>query len=129
MPGTLVLIALYGPRTSAGASGFGSKVSSWLGPPTRNRKMQFRSFESFFTAPWAFRAKNSGMLRPRNASDPACRKSRRVSPSQKWTAFSASTRIMDGLRQLIVTAVDTLPQTGDYITCPIYREVLGAGCD
>ena len=43
MPGTLVSIGLNGPRISAGASGFMSQVSSWLGPPTRNSMMQFMS--------------------------------------------------------------------------------------
>ena len=33
-----MLIVLNGERTSAGASGLGSKVSSWLGPPTRNEQ-------------------------------------------------------------------------------------------
>jgi hypothetical protein len=34
-PGTLVRIDFIPPRTSAEASGFGSNVSSWLGPPKR----------------------------------------------------------------------------------------------
>jgi len=33
MPVAFVLIALKLPRISRGASGFGSKVSIWLGPP------------------------------------------------------------------------------------------------
>src|SRR5689334_13096328 len=32
-PGTLVPIVPNGPRTSAGASGLGSHMSMWLGPP------------------------------------------------------------------------------------------------
>ena len=36
-------IALNGPRTSSGAFGFGSQVSIWLGPPTRNSMMQLTS--------------------------------------------------------------------------------------
>jgi hypothetical protein len=32
-PGVLVAIVPKLPRISAGASGFGSQVSSWLGPP------------------------------------------------------------------------------------------------
>ena len=35
MPGTSVAIGSNGPRTSAGASGFMSKVSIWLGPPVK----------------------------------------------------------------------------------------------
>ena len=33
-PGTAVWIDVSGPRTSRGASGLGSKVSRWLGPPS-----------------------------------------------------------------------------------------------
>src|SRR5205807_7440675 len=38
----------------------------------------------------AFRLRRSPTLNPRKASEPACRKSRRVIPSQKWTGLSAS---------------------------------------
>ena len=62
MPGTLVLMGLYGPRISTGALGFMSQVSSCDGPPTRNSMMQFVSFFRS-TAPSAFRANRS--LRPR----------------------------------------------------------------
>src|SRR5213594_1870158 len=73
----------------AGASGFKSQVSSWLGPPTSINWMQLMSL-SGFTAPIALSPRNSGNVRPRKPSDPACRKSRRVTPSQKWTRLSAS---------------------------------------
>ena len=43
MPGALVLIGLNGPRISAGASGFMSKVSSWLGAPRLKIMMTERS--------------------------------------------------------------------------------------
>ena len=39
MPGTLVLIGLNSPRIFEGASGFGSQMSMWLGPPCRKMKM------------------------------------------------------------------------------------------
>src|SRR5439155_19171316 len=74
---------------SAGALGFMSQVSIWLGPPTSIRKMQLVSFFGS-TAPKDFSAKKSGRVRPRKASEPACRKSRRVKPSQKWQGLSAS---------------------------------------
>jgi hypothetical protein len=38
-----VLIGWNGPRISAGAVGFMSQVSSWLGPPSRNSMMQLTS--------------------------------------------------------------------------------------
>ncbi len=82
IPETLVLMGLYGPRMEAGASGFMSQVSSWLGPPTSINWMQFTSLPAC-TAPAALRRRKSGIVRPRKPSDPACRKSRRVTPSQK----------------------------------------------
>ncbi len=39
MPGTDVSIGLNSPRTSAGASGLGSNVSMWLGPPAIQSRM------------------------------------------------------------------------------------------
>src|SRR5215472_17131688 len=91
MPGTFVLIGLYGPRISAGALGFMSQVSSCEGPPTRNSMMQFVSFCAS-TAPSAFSPRNWVRPRPRNESEPACRKSRRRRPSQNSTGLSASRR-------------------------------------
>src|SRR5437867_4281135 len=43
IPVTFVAVGLNGPRTVAGAAGFMSQVSSWLGPPTRNSAMRFTS--------------------------------------------------------------------------------------
>src|SRR5207248_8111737 len=43
-PGNRVAIVPYGPRTSLGASGFGSHMSRWLGPPESQMRMtDFRS--------------------------------------------------------------------------------------
>src|SRR5262249_60609372 len=41
-PGTLVGIVPNGPRTSAGASGLGSHVSMWLGPPDSQNRITDR---------------------------------------------------------------------------------------
>ena len=38
-PGTAVGMGLNSPRNSAGASGLGSQVSCWAGPPHMNRTM------------------------------------------------------------------------------------------
>src|SRR5213596_3522988 len=54
-----------------------------------NSMMQFMSLLGS-TAPKAFKLIRSLTLRPRKASEPACRKSRRVIPSQKCTGLSAS---------------------------------------
>src|SRR5439155_2327446 len=70
-----------------------SHVSSWLGAPTRNSMMTLTSLSSS-TAPYALSRNRSESVRPRTPIVPACRKSRRVSPSQKCTQRSASNRIM-----------------------------------
>src|SRR3954467_14342156 len=45
-------------------------------------------------APDAFSAKKSESESPSRPSAPACRKSRRFRPSQKWTGFAASSWII-----------------------------------
>ena len=50
MPGTLVLMGLYGPRISMGAFGFMSQVSSCEGPPTSISMMQLMSDLSLSTS-------------------------------------------------------------------------------
>src|SRR5579885_497890 len=90
IPATLVWIGRKGPRTSAGALGFGSQVSICEGPPTRNNMIQLTSLSG--AAPAAFRAARAGRVSPRPATAPAWRKSRRVRPSQKETERGASSR-------------------------------------
>src|SRR5262249_1487227 len=100
IPGTLVEMALKGPRTSSGALGLGSQVSMWLGPPTRSSMMQLTSLScpglgaAGVAEAAALRAKKSGNARPRAERAPAWRKSRRVRPSQKETERLASRRNM-----------------------------------
>src|SRR3954464_4497242 len=43
-PGRVVGTVPNSPRTSAGASGLGAKVSWWLGPPCIHRRMQLTDF-------------------------------------------------------------------------------------
>src|SRR5262245_1256189 len=105
MADALVAIGWNGPRTSAGAFGLGSNVSMCDGPPTRNNMMQLTS-ESFFGEPEALAPgvsaarRKPGSVSPRGTSAPACKKSRRVRPSQKRTPRRASSRIMAGLPKL-----------------------------
>src|SRR5579862_6444200 len=72
-PGTVVGMALKLPRTSDGASGLGSKVSSWLAPPFWKNTMHE-------TSGCVLARSNRGRSKPPNASVPALRKSRRVEP-------------------------------------------------
>src|SRR5438105_1410439 len=51
IPGTLVLIGLNSPRTSAGASGFMSQRSMWLGAPQLKIRMTDFAFARPETAP------------------------------------------------------------------------------
>src|SRR5579862_6541154 len=72
MPGTDVEIDLKLPRTSLGASGLGSNVSSWLAPPFWNNTIQETSLRlvSF--------ASSRGRSIPANARPPILRKLRRL---------------------------------------------------
>src|SRR5579862_5893991 len=84
MSGEAVRIAWNGPRISAGASGFGSKRSSWLGAPRLKIRMQFRSSLGLEVSCARSRP---GRLSPRAPSAPTWRKSRRDTPSsQRWQA-------------------------------------------
>jgi len=83
-PGTLVEIGWNSPRTSAGAAGFISNVSRWLGPPSQNIRMQERSEalrRPVDAAPCARGARNRPpRSNPKGARLPACSRLRRVKP-------------------------------------------------
>src|SRR5712692_2270002 len=89
MPGTLVLIGLNSPRMLAGASGLGSQMSMWLGPPCRNSMItDFAApkglplLSALDSAAEAFHDRNSGRLRPMSVAPPTRNNSRREYPSQ-----------------------------------------------
>src|SRR5688572_23775769 len=82
MSGLLVRIGLNGPRISRGASGFISQVSNWLGAPRLKIMMAALSDPPFFTAPKDCKAAYLDIVRPMAPRVPACKKSRRVIPSQ-----------------------------------------------
>ena len=60
-PGTLVAIGLNSPRIAAGASGFMSHMSSWLGPPLRKTRMHASAFG---VGPKPVRRASSALSRP-----------------------------------------------------------------
>ncbi len=65
-PGQRVAMEPNGPRTSEGASGFGSHVSSWLGPPTNSSRITDRSAGTSSEDPRAKAgAKDPSQPRPR----------------------------------------------------------------
>src|SRR5689334_12550457 len=81
-PGTLVAIGANGPRTSAGASGLGSKVECCAGPPFRKSTMHDLAFPN--EPPWtADLARAVGKFKdaPNAPRPPIRRTSRRVMPS------------------------------------------------
>ncbi len=59
-----------GPLTSAGASGFGSQVSIWLGPPTSKSKMTDRSDVDVATVDGADGVQAQTQRSQADASDP-----------------------------------------------------------
>ena len=83
-PETFDLTGLNSPRMFDGASGFGSQMSMWLGPPWRNSRMidfaapnPFPLFSTLLAAE-AFHWRNSGRFRPMMVAPPTRRSSRRV---------------------------------------------------
>src|SRR5271170_1956308 len=90
VPGILVLIGLNSPRILRGASGLGSQISMWLGPPCRKTMItdfalpKPREPSSLLLAPFAApcQARNCARFKPKRPIEPARRSSRRVGPSQ-----------------------------------------------
>src|ERR1700732_1907668 len=92
MPETLVLIGLNSPRTLDGASGLGSQMSMWLGPPCRKSMMTDLAApkallvdSTLAGAAEACQERNSGRFSPSNPAPPTRSNSRRDQPSQVRT--------------------------------------------
>src|SRR5436305_14266609 len=85
IPGTLVGIAPNSPRYSIGASGFGSQVSCWLGPPLIQRIITDRSREIAFPLPAAAASalNRSASDSPASPSTPILRNERRSIASSR----------------------------------------------
>src|SRR6266545_5731967 len=79
-PGVREGMGRNGPRRCCGASGLRSKVSSWLGPPKRKRKITLFALPPR-PAPASSAARTFGSESPRSPAPPACNTSRRESPS------------------------------------------------
>src|SRR6185437_7332864 len=80
IPGTLLGLTPNSPRYSTGASGLGSHMSMWLGPPRIHRMMTDFSREApGAAAPWAFIRSRSASDSPAPPSMPICKKLRRFS--------------------------------------------------
>src|ERR1043166_1845930 len=95
MPGTTVLIGLNSPRTFDGASGLGSQISMWLGPPWRKTKITllarpqplFNFGSAGADSARACRRRISARLMPSIPAPPTRRNSRRLKPSQVLPGF------------------------------------------
>src|SRR5882672_2677893 len=70
MPGTAVGMSRKAPRISAGACGFGSQVSCWLGPPRIQRMITDFARDAGFVS-WASRRRRSDIASPVAPSMPA----------------------------------------------------------
>src|SRR5437868_1375714 len=83
MPGTLVGIVPNSPRNSAGASGLGSHMSMWLGPPRIHSRMTLLSdlaaapLGAAFSAAVALERRRLASDNPAVPSTPACTTARR----------------------------------------------------
>ena len=105
MPGTLVSMALKSPRMLVGASGLGSQMSMWLGPPCRNSRMtEFARpkpapppiASTAAVAACASRSASAWLSEmPKMPSEPTRRNSRRVGPSQVWPDFPGITSMSE----------------------------------
>ena len=94
VPGILVLMGLNSPRMLAGASGFGSQMSMWLGPPCRNTMITDfalaeaarprRTCRPHWPALPATPGRNAARFNPSSPIEPVRSSSRRVGPSQVW---------------------------------------------
>src|SRR5262245_19729776 len=107
MPGTVVAIGLNSPRTSAGASGFMSQTSSWLGPPWSRNRMHERTR---VRGARSLARSSSGSDRPKAPNPPSCSKRRRVS-ADGWSGIGSTRQALRvGTRNL--PAARSVP-TGD----------------
>src|SRR5436305_707232 len=89
MPSTLVLMGLNSPRMLEGASGLGSQMSMWLGPPCRKSMMTDLAAPKALLVDYAlagapndFQERYSGRFSPSNPAPPTLSNSRRDQPSQ-----------------------------------------------
>src|SRR5437660_1252179 len=90
MPSILVLMALNSPRMLEDASGLGSQMSIWLGPPWRKQRITRLALPNplapskLLVAACAFRAKYWGRLNPASPAAPTRMNSRLDHPSQSF---------------------------------------------
>ncbi len=73
----MVEIARYGPRISDGASGLGSHMSMWLGPPESQNRMTAFLSPPFGVAAVADSFNVSARLSPARPVKPVCKNQRR----------------------------------------------------
>src|SRR5262245_34877090 len=81
MPGTLLGCTPNSPRYSAGAFGFGSHISMWLGPP-RIQRMMTDLFEPLAALDWHL--SRSARHSPAAPNTPAFKKLRRSMRMRFW---------------------------------------------
>ena len=96
-PGMRVGMVANGPRYSSGAFGFGSKVSSWLGPPHSHSRMTAFA-DPGLRPPDSPAPSRSASDSPRTELAPTWRNARRVSVWQVRCGLSADEQHGERLR-------------------------------
>src|SRR2546422_3657253 len=134
MPGTLDLMGLNSPRILEGASGLGSQMSMWLGPPWRKTngtdlalpQPAFCLRASGAAAAWAWSWRTSARLKPRMPTPPTRKNSRRLKPSQVLPDFPG----IDNISQLLAVkqkcrAIEQSPGQvlGRFQTLAVFGEI------
>ena len=111
-PGTVVAMDLSSPRTSTGASGLGSQVECWAGPPNRNSTMHDLARPRRGAASCAAACRNkSGSVKPATPSDPIRSISRRDIPSHNRAGCdSIVNMVVVGRRFVLLHVRDSIPQ-------------------
>ena len=71
-PGSEVAMGLNSPRTSAGAWGFMSNISIWLGPPSRLNRITDLALPGYRLLLCSLALRKPGVVRPKRDSPPAC---------------------------------------------------------
>src|SRR4051794_33981760 len=110
IPGTAVLIGRNGPRISAGASGLGSNVSNWLGPPHIQNRMTDVGREICF----ALAAMTCGTVRLPRVTPPRRSSARREIVAGCETSFMAHS-FLGTKRNLMANVEHTLQSTRIHI--------------
>src|SRR5262249_26980040 len=118
VPGILVGIGLKSPRMLAGAFGFGSQMSMWLGPPCRkttNTGLAGGEPPPPTNLAVFCASRYPARFRPKRPIEPTRSSSRRVGPSQVRHRFPGMTSMTTFLRLPVVQEAFAIEQRPEQI--------------